>query len=146
MRVGMSHIARPIFPVPGCHLSPGRGALCAQICSGARRWEPGAERQLCAPFNRGVEDLGEVIEDQPVSFIGDVMECGIRDCVRLVPAIGNEHVSVGIAVPYMHGDRDVFEPKSPGSPFERDAAARPPVLAARWNRTSRGRDERPTGS
>ena len=61
-----------------------------------------------------------MIEDQPVSFVGDVMECGIRDCVRLVHAVGDEHVSVGIAVPYMHGDLDVFEAKSPGSPFERD--------------------------
>ena len=61
-----------------------------------------------------------MVVDEPVTFIGNSMECGLRYLVGLVGAAVDEHIAIEVTVPNVNWHRDVAESKTPRSRFKGD--------------------------
>jgi hypothetical protein len=59
-----------------------------------------------------------VAVDEPVAVVRKSMQCGARYFVRLIGTALDEDIAIQVAVPNMHGYRDVPEAKSPRSQLE----------------------------
>ena len=60
-----------------------------------------------------VDDLIEVVVKQGVAFVGEEVECGVRDGACLERPTCDQHVAISVAVPNVDVHLDVLEPEPP---------------------------------
>lgn len=65
-----------------------------------------------------IEDFVEVVAVEPVSLASNLVQYGARYFIGLIDTVLNHNVTIGLAVPHVHGDRDFVEQEPPWSQFE----------------------------
>src|SRR5204863_10010957 len=92
----------------------------ARNLHGERRPRPLHRISYGALRGHAVEDFVEVVVDEPVSLIRKLVQRGVRYFVGLVDAALDDDIAIEVAVPHMHGYRDVPEAETPRPQLQLD--------------------------
>jgi len=55
----------------------------------------------------------KVVQKSQLSLTSNFVQCGVRYLIGLIDTVLSHDVAIGLAVPYIHGNRDLAEPKPP---------------------------------